>query len=125
MHLQRRQESLAIQILGIGQQGSTSSNIVRMNVRLSLSLSLSRSCALVFSFFLLVNRESRKQLVNPVISLAATIASHFLLQLSRDNRSLTTTPALPPSSREFIPFYFVINQTPTDSHKKETTVENE
>ena len=121
MHLQRRQESLAIQILGIGQQGSTSSNIVRMNVRLSLS----RSCALVFSFFLLVNRESRKQLVNPVISLAATIASHFLLQLSRDNRSLTTTPALPPSSREFIPFYFVINQTPTDSHKKETTVENE
>ena len=48
MHLQRRQESLAIQILGIGQQGSTSSNIVRMNVRLSLSLSLEilRACVL-------------------------------------------------------------------------------
>lgn len=68
--------------LGIGRQGSPSSNIVRMNVRLSLSHEILR--AGVLFLFVIVNRESREQLVNPVISLAATIASHFLLQLSRD-----------------------------------------
>ena len=66
--------------LGIGRQGSPSSNIVRMNVRLSHEILR----AGVLFLFVIVNRESREQLVNPVISLAATIASHFLLQLSRD-----------------------------------------
>lgn len=112
-HLQRRQESLAIQIFRDWPTGQPKFQHCQNEcASLSLSRDLTRRCSLSFCYSeSWIPRATRQSCHIPggYDCIALSLAT-----FPRHNRSLTTaTPAaLPPSSRELIPFLFCNQSDP-------------